>query len=1066
MNINLLRMLSWKNTVAVGIMLQIVLIPRVFAADKGPDTDVSYTNNTARNQQITVRGTVISSDDNLPIPGVNVVVAGTSIGTVTNIDGVYEIDVPESGSVLRFSFIGFKTIEKEIGSNSEINIVLQTDESSLGEVVVIGYGQQKRETVVAAISQTSGEVLERSGNVPNIGSALAGNVPGVITTSSTGLPGAEDPQIYIRGQSTWNNSSPLILVDGIERPLSSVAISSVESVSVLKDASATAVYGVRGANGVILITTKRGKIGKAVLRARVNTTVKTPSKLPGKKDAYDTFLVMNDAIEHELALRPESWNDYMPLDIIEKYRNPASLEERERYPNVDWDDVLFKDFAVSYNASLNISGGSEFVKYFAGVDFQREGDLFRKFENDRGYDPGYDFNRLNVRSNLDFQLTPSTVFNVGLAGSYGVRKGPWGASGNEYGYWIAAYATPPDHFMPRYSDGSWGYNPDDGESGNSVRNLSIGGIQYLTTTQLTTNFSVDQDLDMLIPGLDFKATIALDNTFVEGDRGVNDIYNDPREKFIDPVTGLATTRPSYDPNTRFDYQQGVKWSTTGGAVRDYSSYRRLFYQGQLNYATTIADKHDVTAMGLFNRNEYATGSQVPFYREDWVFRTTYSYDKRYLIEYNGAYNGSEKFSADNRFAFFSSGGIGWNISNEAFMEPLKFVNNLKLRASYGEIGDDNINGRFLYLTQWAYGGTSGLGTTGVTPEQSPYVWYTEQSVGNPDVHWEKVKKSNIGLDFGFLNGDIDGSVDFFKDERVDVLISGNSRAVPSYYGTDAPVANLGQVENKGFELVLNVQHTFTNNLRLWSEFNITHAKNSVIEGDNPSLLPEYQKTNNKAIGQAYSPVSNGYYNTWDQLYASTNFNTDDNQKLPGNYYILDYNADGIIDSYDNIPYGFSGAPQNTYNATVGFDWKGFSAFVQFFGVNNVTRQVVFPSLSGQRHLVYDEGSYWSKDNTNPDAPLPRWISVGNGSGDGDRYMFDGSYLRLKSAEIAYDLKSDSNLLNSLGIESMRIYLNGNNLYIWTKMPDDRESNFAGTGWASQGAYPTVKRYNLGLNITF
>ena len=1018
-------------------------------------------------QKKIIKGRVISAEDKLGIPGVNVIVKGTSIGTITDMEGNYELSVPESAKTITFSFIGYKTVEKKIGESSEINVTMQIDQGTLDEVVVIGYGQQKRESVVAAISQTSGEVLQRTANVPNIGSALAGNVPGVITTSSTGMPGAEDPRIYIRGQSTWNNSSPLILVDGVERPMNSVAISSVESISVLKDASATAVYGVRGANGVILITTKRGKTGKAVLRARVNTTVKVPSKLPGKKDAYDTFLVRNRAIENELALRPESWNDYLPLDIIDKYRNPSSLEERERYPNVDWDNVLFKDFASSYNASLDITGGSDFVKYFAGADFQQEGDLFRKYNNNRGYDPGYGFNRLNVRSNLDFQITPSTVFKAGLAGSYGVRKTPWGASGGDYGYWIAAYSTPPDHYLPQYSDGSWGYYaPSGGGGGNSVRNLAISGIQYLTTTQLTTNFTVDQDLDMLLAGLDFKATIALDNTFVEGDRGVNDLYNDPQEKYIDPVTGLATYRQSYDPNTRFDYQQGVKWSTSPGTVRDYSSYRRLFYQGQLNYGTTIGKKHDVTAMGLFNRNQYATGSEIPFYREDWVFRTTYGYDKRYLIEYNGAYNGSEKFSKDNRFAFFSSGGLGWNISNEAFMENVDFINNLKLRGSYGEIGDDNVNGRWLYLTQWAYGGQSRLGTTGWSAEQSPYVWYTEQAVGNPDVHWEKVKKTNLGLDFGFLGNDINGSVDFFKDERVDVLISGGDRAIPSYYGTEAPVANLGRVENKGYEIVLNIEHTFADDLHLWSEFNITHAKNKVIEADNPDLLPEYQKSNNKAIGQTYSTVSNGYYNTWDELYASTRFNTDDNEKIPGNYYILDYNADGIIDSYDNIPYGFAGTPQNTYNATIGFDWKGFSGFVQFFGVNNVTRQVVLPSLSGKRHLVYEEGSYWSLNNMNADAPVPRWSSIANGASDGNRYMFDGSYLRLKNAEIAYRLESDSKFLKNLGLESLRIYLNGNNLYVWTKMPDDRESNFAGTGWASQGAYPTVKRYNLGLDITF
>ena len=1019
-------------------------------------------------QQTTISGTVLSETDGLPIPGVNVLVKGVSgMGTVTDFDGNFTLNVPSSESVLVFSFVGFQTIERRVGTNTSFTIQLKTDETSLEEVVVIGYGQQKKESVVAAIAQASGEDLERAGNVPNVGSALAGNVPGVITTASTGLPGAEDPRIYIRGQSTWNDSSPLVLVDGIERPMNTVAISSVESISVLKDASATAVYGVRGANGVILITTKRGKSGKAVIRARLNSSVKTASKLPGKKDAYDTFLVRNQAIENELSLRPESWGFYQPQNIIDKYRFPANLEESERYPNVDWDKALFRDFAPSYNANLNISGGSDFVKYFAGADFQYEGDLIREYDNGRGYQPGFGFNRLNVRTNLDFQLTNTTTLKVGLSGSYGVRKTPWNFGGGDYVYWIAAYTTPPDIYLPQYSDGSWGYNaPSGGGQGNAIRNLAISGVQYLTNTQLQTNFTLEQDLDMLIDGLSFNGTIALDNTFVEANRGINDLYNDPQEKYIDPDTGIVTYRQTYDANTGFDYQQGVKWSAQDGAVNNGAAYRRLFYQTQLNYTKNIAQKHDITAMGLFNRNEFATGSVLPFYREDWVFRATYGYDNRYLLEYNGAYNGSERFAAGNRFAFFQSGGLGWNISNEAFMEDVNFVNNLKLRASYGEIGDDNINGRYLYLTQWSYGGQSRLGVTGEQAEASPYVWYVESAVGNPDISWEKVKKSNIGLDFGFLNGKISGSFDLFRDQRVDVLISGDQRAIPEYYGTTAPVANLGEVENKGYEIVLNLKQDFGTDWRLWAELNMTHAENKVIEGDNPQLLPEYQKNNNKAIGQAYSYVDNGFYNTWDELYATTQFNTDDAQKLPGGYQIIDFNADGVIDGFDNIPYGFSGAPQNTYNATVGFQWKGLSGFVQFFGVNNVTRQVVFNSFGNQNNIVYDEGNYWNLNNTNADAPVPRYVSTPNGASDGSRFFYDGSYVRLKNAEIAYTLDENSKLLKGLGFESLRLFVNGNNLYVWTKMPDDRESNFAGTGWASQGAYPTLKRFNLGLNITF
>ncbi|WP_442795664.1 SusC/RagA family TonB-linked outer membrane protein [Pelobium manganitolerans] len=1011
-------------------------------------------------------GTVYD-EKRIPLMGVNITIKGQSGGTQTGVDGKFSIQVPSNSSTLVFYFVGMVRQEIDVTGKTNLSVVLKDDVGQLDEVVVVGYGTQKRESVVAAIAQTSGKVLERAGGVSSIGAALTGNVPGVVTTASTGMPGEEDPQILIRGRSTWNNTAPLILVDGVERPMNSVDIGSVESVSVLKDASATAVFGVKGANGVILITTKRGQEGKASIRGTINNALKVPSKLPGKYDAYDALRVKNEVIEYELALRPESWADYLPQQTIDKYRYPADLAEAERYPNVNWDNVLFKDYATSHNANLNISGGTEKVKYFANADYLYEGDLFRTFENNRGYEPGYGFNRLNMRSNLDFKLSKTTSLRANISGSRGVKKMPWGANNGDYNYWISAYATAPDVFIPKYSDGTWGYYAPNVQKGlNSARNLALSGIDYTTTNRITTDFALDQDLGMFLNGLNFKGTIALDNSFVEGGRGVNDLYNDVQSKWIDPVTGKVTYQQAFDATNRFDFQNGINWSTSAGSVQNYSTYRRLFYQAQLNYSKTIAKNHNITAMGLFNRNQFATGSQIPNNREDWVFRTTYNYAGKYMVEYNGSYNGSAKFAPENRFAFFSSGGLGWMISEEKFMKPLTFIDMLKLRASYGQIGDDSGGQRWLYLTQWAYGGQSKLGVTGVNSENSPYVWYKESSLGNPDIKWEKVEKTNIGIDFGFFKDLISGKLDFFRDRRSDILLTGDRRAIPSYFGVDAPTANIGEVENKGYELELAFNKRIKNNTRIWANINYTSAKDKVLSADDPALLPEYQKRADKQISQTYSYVSAGYYNTWDQLYASTVTDNGDAQKLPGNYFLLDYNADGIIDSKDNIPFAFPSVPQHTFNATFGVDWKGFSAFVQVYGVNNVTRQVVFNSLSGQTHLVYDEGSYWSKDNVNADVPLPRWLSTPSSYNSGNRFMFDGSYIRLKNAEIAYTFQKSNSFVKRIGIESMRIFVNGNNLAVWTKMPDDRESNFAGTGWASQGAYPTVKRFNFGTNIIF
>ena len=1010
---------------------------------------------------ILVKGKVLDANDE-PLIGAAIVLKGnTNVGTVADFDGNFSIEVPSKNSVLTVSYLGMTSQDVKVNGRKMIVVVLREDTEVLDEVVVVGYGQQKKASVVGSITQTSGKVLERAGGVSSVGAALTGNLPGVVTKQSSGMPGDEDPEIILRGQTSWNNSAPLILVDGVERPLSSVDMSSVENISVLKDASATAVFGVKGANGVILVTTKRGQEGKAVIDIDVNATAKVPSRLPNKYDSYDALRIRNMAIVNEVGLSPESWSYYTPYGVLDKYRNPANLEEYERYPNVDWVDALFKDYAMSYNANVNISGGTSFVKYFTSIDFLNEGDLFREYDNNRGYQSGFGYNRINARSNLDFSLTKSTVLKVNLAGSHGIRKMPWDFADSSYGYWQSAYGTPPDAMMPIYSDGTWGYYPkDEVGAANSVQSLALGGLEHRTTTRINTDFTLEQDLSMVTKGLSLRGMFSLDNVFVERKRGVSDMYNNSQNKWIDPDTGLPTYKQVTDSNTQFEFQESVKWSSQAGEMNNDATQRRLYYQIQLNYARKFGD-HDVSAMGLFSRERLTTGSEIPHYREDWAFRVTYNYKQKYFIEANGAYNGSEKFSADNRFAFFPSGAIGWMISEEKFMKKLKFIDMLKLRASYGKIGDDNIGERWLYMQQWAYGNTAKLGA--YDSDRSPYTWYRQSTLGNPDIHWETAEKANYGADFAFFKGIISGSIDIFNNYRTDILVNGNNRAIPSFFGVTPPWANLGRVRSKGYELALKLNYVFGNGLRLWADANMTHAKEKILEQDDAPMLPEYQKGAGKQIGQAYSYIDHGYINSWDDIYASTELNTNDVYKLPGDYQIVDFNGDGIVDNDDSVPFGFSGNPQNTYNATIGFEWRGFSAFVQFYGVNNVTRQVVFTSLSGKLDNVYDEGSYWSKYNTNADSPLPRWNTKKADSSSGTQYMYDGSYVRLKNAEVAYTFTQG--WVRRLGLQSVKLYLNGNNLWLWTKMPDDRESNTAGTGWASQGAYPTVKRYNVGLKIS-
>lgn len=1031
----------------------------------------------AQAQKIQVKGNLVDGTGE-PLIGATVKVKGNaSVGAVTDLDGNFSISVPSENSTLVFTYVGMKTKEVKIGKKREFKLTLE-DDNAIGEVVVVGYGQQKKASVVGAITQTTGKVLERAGGVSDIGSALTGNLPGVITSSSSGMPGDEDPKIVIRGVSSWNSSDPLVLVDGIERPMSSVDIHSVQSISVLKDASATAVYGVKGANGVILITTKRGTEGKAKISASASSAIKLVSKLPETYGSADALYYVNQAIKHELGLSPSSWGDIRSTDFINNYNAPAGsidpetgLLMSERYPDVDWQKELFKDYAMSYNANVNIAGGTKSVKYYAAIDYQHEGDLFREWDNNRGYTSGYGFNRINVRSNLDFQLTKTTTLKANLSGSHGIRKSPYGldkGSWHETQLWQAAYSAPHDTFLPQYSDGTWGYFPKDEQgSPNSVTNLALHGEQSTTTTRINTDFTLEQDLSFITKGLKASALVSWDNVFVEANRGINDQNHAAQYKYIDPVTGVVTYKEKPAGNNNFDFVETIAWTTDPGELKNNLTQRNLFYQAQLYWGRKFG-QHDVTAMGVFNRSERATGSEFTNYREDWAFRTTYNYDDRYMFEYNGAYNGSEKFSKDNRFAFFNSGAIGWNVANEKWFKPVaetkvfgrNLVDILKLRYSYGEIGEDNVWERWLYQTTWAYGGKTHLDSTNPSNE-SIYTWYKEAKVGNPDIHWEKAIKQNFGIDYAFLGGLVAGSLEFFNEKRSDIMIAGGSRSVPSYFGASAPYINKGRTKTTGYELEVRLKYDFANGIHAYANMNMTHAKNVVTEHDDPELLPSYQKNMGFSIGQGKSYLDNGTAQSWDDVIAMTPHNTNDNQKLPGQYIITDFNGDGVIDTNDSAPYGFTGTPQNTYNATIGIDYKGFSIYAQFYGVNNVSRYVSFNSLpKPYLHTVFKEGAYWSPST--PDGIPSLRMNSTPSYYEGTRFLYDGSFCRLKNLEVAYTW--NGGWIKSLGLSMLKVYVNGNNLFLWTDMPDDRESNFAGTGLASQGAYPTMKRINFGFKL--
>lgn len=1016
----------------------------------------------------TVRGTVVD-DTGEPLIGATIALKGGSAATASDIDGNYSLQVPDlKTAVLKVSYVGYLPQEIKVNGRSTVDVTLQTNAEQLEEVVVVGYGQQKKASVVGAITQTTGEVLERAAGIHDISAALTGNLPGVVTMQSSGMPGEESAKITIRGASSWNNSDPLVLVDGIERDMNSVDVGSVKSISVLKDASATAVYGVKGANGVILITTKRGEEGRAKIDVSFTATLKSASKLPNKFDSFDALAARNKAVVHELGLMPSSWSYMTPYETLLKYRNPANLEEFERYPNVDWQDYLFKDYAMAYNGAVSISGGTRFVKYFAAIDFVHEGDLFRNFDNHRGYETGFGYNRINARSNLDFQLTKTTVFKVNLSGSNGQKRSTWPNDGsgfnqsnwNDVQVWAGAYNIAPNVFRPVYADGSYGYYPAfSSQVANSADLLANGGAFKTTATRINTDFVLEQNLDFITKGLNFRGMISWDNQFREQGRGVSDLYNGPQYKWIDPATGAVSKKNPTETTSQFDYLPGSKWSTQAGSVSNGNTLRNLNYQLQLNWNREFG-VHNVGLTGVWTRQETAIGSMIPMYREDWVFRATYNFADRYFVEYNGAYNGSEKFKKGKRFGFFNSGAIGWRVSQEKFWEGLRdWWEELKIRASYGEIGDDS-GGRYLYMDEWGTGGNTSMDITGYD-NRSMYTFYYLSKLGNPDAGWEKVKKFNLGIDYAFLNNMFAGSVEIFKDKRDGILINGNDRAMPSYFGQTPPTANLGKAESKGFEVEVRFSKNINRNMRVWANLSMTHAANKIIDRDDPALKPAYQKQAGYVIGQTHSYLDKGFLHSFDDIYGSPSHDVNDASRLPGDYYIVDFNGDGVVDNKDSVPYGYSGTPQNTYNATIGFEWKGFSCFAQFYGVTNVTREVSLVSFGNHIDNVYNIGDWWSGETGTGDILIPRWYSTVSGYSNGTQYLYDGSYVRLKNVELAYTFTNG--WIKKLGLSYMKLYLNGNNLWVWSRMPDDRESNFS--GGSGSGAYPTMRRFNFGVRFS-
>jgi len=1017
---------------------------------------------TRQPQQKEITGKVIDIDG-IPLPGVNILEVGTNNGSVSDLDGNYSITVSTEDARLNFSFVGYLNEEIRVGEQTNIDVTLIEDIKELDEIVVVGYAVQKKESVVGSISVTSSEDLGKRSGSTNLGTALSGQMAGVTVLQQVGQPGSEDPRILIRGQSTWNDAEPLILVDGIERSMNDVDISEVSSVSVLKDASATAVFGVKGANGVILITTKRGLIGKPKLSFFAQYSIESTSKLFNLLDSYDERLMMNEGIEREIVSQETSWDNYMPYELALNYKKPQKYPEA--FPNINWSDLMLKDFKSNHKFNMNIQGGTSFVKYFGSVAYSHQGDIFDMPYNDRGYQPGFYYNRLNYRGNFDFNISKTTDFSVNISG-YNGQQSNVDFFANERNLYNSLYSLSPSVFYWRYSDGYYGKNPDNINRDNPYALLYTAGLDLNSRNFLGTDAKLRQELGFITEGLSFSANVSFD-TYVmsrkkiedSGDHGTNRLY-----KYLYPEIINAKTKEDsakyiiYFDEGSNEFEKVISpVNYNPEEVKDQSLTRSLFYQLSFNYDRTF-DKHDVGALILMNRRENAKGSVFPSYREDFVGRLTYNYNRTYFLETNAAYNGSEKFSSDYRYGFFPSFALGWMVSNENFMEKFIWLTSMKLRASVGKVGSDAGIPRWGYQDSWRYlTGNKRLVRFGY-PQivQSPYEFYMEDVIANPNLRWETALKQNIGLDMGLFENTLRMELDFFLDKRSDIFLNASERTIPVLFGAEPVPANIGKTETKGYEISLSYRKRWINGWSMNARFDFSKAIDKIVKYEDALLLDDYLKKEGFAIGQTRTTIREGFLNNWDEVYASAS-EENNKDRLPGDWSIIDYNGDGIVNEFDIIPFGYPDRPQMTYSSWLGFGYKGFDMSVQFYAQrnSNINMELQGPSRLVQNGIVEQLGDYWTPENTDAYWRAPR---VETNAANGERFIWDATFLRLKMLEISYALPDK--WVSSIGISKLQLFVNGSNLLLWSNLPVDIETRRA------NNSYPITKTYNCGLNLDF
>ena len=1028
-------------------------------------------------QNLRVEGKVLDEQGEGLI-GAGVVIQGTTNGTITDLDGNFVLSVPR-GATLEVSCIGYATQAVQVTGRT-LTVRMETESRLLEDAVVIAYGQQKKVTITGAVSAVGSDELLKA-PVANVANALQGNLPGVSAVQPSGMPGADEPVIRIRGVGSLNSAEPLVLVDGVERSFSQLDANEIESISVLKDASATAVFGVRGANGVILVTTKRGTEGKASVTASASAAMQTISKFIDFADSYTYGQMWNyTAITDALPMTqwPGTVNiaDYTPYadtgirfsqEIMEHFRTG---DMPQTFPNMDWIDYIMNDSAWQEQANVNVNGGTDRVRYFVSAGFLNQNSLFKTFSDNKN--ETFDYQRLNYRANLDIDVSKYSQISITLGGRMQERNTMGGGEG----------------FLFRYLQGATPYAGSgiDAQGRHIVSDPNLVGpydrdalsnyydLGYVNESTNVLNFDIQYKLDLgfLLKGLDFKTKASYNSEYTAQKNRENG--------FGTGVTYVATLNGAGEEVLR---KENITWPTPYSEGKWGS--RNWYAEASFNYNRRFGN-HNIGALLLYNQSKsyYPWDSDGSLYQSipkgyvGLVGRITYDYATKYMIDFNIGRNGSENFAPGKRYGTFPSISVGWIPSSESWWEPLKgFIGYLKLRGSYGIVGNDSTNGaRFLYLPgAWQFY----QGSMTVNPQNRGANFGTsgnwlqavkELTSGNPNVTWETARKTNVGVDVGFFKDRLHAYVDFFWEDRTDILVS-NASTLPAVTSLPSSYVNEGRVKNHGYEITLNWEDKI-GDFRYSISPNVSFARNKVIEMLEVEPMYEYLKHTGLPVGQPFGyDLFEFYQPGTEERYLETYGVPMPDQNVAlryGDCVYVDLNGDGVIDANDQKPLGYTTNPELTYSLNTSFHYKNFDFSMLWTAADHVSRTLngyfrdQFGSTNTSALTQWVADNSWTEDN--PNAILPR-ISFTNrvhNNRDSQAWMIDSKYARLKNMEIGYTINKPKNMPF---FNYIRVYLSGQNLLTFSEF-DGNDPEAPGSGLDFGVRYPMTRVVNIGAQLNF